>query len=100
MGRPEPILAARSDGGAVSLQATGHCNTGYQVLCRTAAARQKSMSVEDNQNIYQSISCKLEFGRRVRGGVLAGGGKLELHGRTHDKSNVKERDSCVRQMID
>lgn len=31
------------------------------------------MSLEDNQNIYQSISCKLEFGRRVRGGVVGRG---------------------------
>lgn len=87
MGRPEPILAARSDKGAVSLQATGHCNTGYQVLSRTPAARQKSMCGEDNQNIYQSISCKLEFGRWVRGGVCAGGGRLELHGCTQGKSD-------------
>lgn len=54
------------------MQATGRCNTGYQVVCRTPAAKQKSMSLEDNQNIYQSISCKLEFGRRVRGGVDVG----------------------------
>lgn len=45
------------------------------------------MSLEDNQNIYQSISCKLEFGRRVRGGVVGGGGglgELELHDGAHD----------------
>lgn len=67
------------------MQATGHCNTEYQVLCFTPAAKQKSMSLEDNQNIHQSISCKLEFGRRVRGGEV--GGLKELHsGAAHDMS--------------
>lgn len=49
------------------MQATVRCNTGYQVPGRTPADKQKSMSLEDNQNIYQSISCKLEFGRRDGG---------------------------------
>lgn len=84
------------------MQATGRCNTGYQVLRRTPAAEQKSMSLEDNQNVYQSISCKLEFGRRVRGGVAegVGGGELELHDGAHDMVgdmwNEETQDSCVR----
>lgn len=67
------------------MQTTGCCNTGYQVLGCTTAAKQKSMSLEDNQNVYQSISCKLEFGRRVMGGVVGGGeGKLSLRDGVHD----------------
>lgn len=81
------------------MEATGHCNTGYQILLRTPAAKQKSMSLEDNQDIYQSISCKLEFGRRVRGGVPGGGGEPELHDGAHDTvgdmSNEEIQDSCV-----
>lgn len=81
------------------MQATGHCNTGYQVLCRTPAAKQKSMSLEDNQNLYQSISCKLEFGRRVRGGAVWGEEvveELELQDEAHDMSNGEIQDWCVR----
>ncbi len=81
------------------MQATGRCNTGYQVLLRTPAAKQKSMSLEDNQNIYQSISCKLEFGRRLRGGAVGGGGELELHDGAHDMVgdlwNEEIQNSCV-----
>lgn len=65
------------------MQATGHCNKGYQVLGRAPTLEQKSMSLEDNQNLRQSISCKLEFGRRVR----AGAEKLEPHNGAHDKWN-------------
>lgn len=58
------------------------------------------MSLEDNQNIYQSISCKLEFGRRVRGGAARGGrGELELQAGAHDivgdMSNEEIQDLCV-----
>lgn len=103
--RGDKSTTAGSDGGGVSLQATGRCNKGYQVLCRTAVAEQKSMSLEDNQNIYQSISCKLEFGRRVRGGAVGGGGgELELHDGAHDMvgdtSNGEIQDSAVQLVMD
>lgn len=79
--RPEPILeqerreSAGSDRGAVSLRASGRCYTGYQVLLRTPAAGQKSMSLQDNPNIHQSISCKLEFGWRGGGRACVRGGQ-------------------------
>lgn len=57
------------------------------------------MSVEDNQNIYQSISCKLEFGRRVRGGVRAGGGELELHGGAHDMVGDMSKEGRFRTLV-
>lgn len=88
------------------MQATGHCNTGYQVLCRTPAAKQKSMSLEDNQSVYQSISCKLEFGRRVRGGVVVVGvgRELELHDGAHDMVgdmwNEEIQDWAVQLVMD
>lgn len=83
------------------MQATGRCNTEYQVLGHTPAAKQKSMSLEDNQNIYQSISCKLEFGRRLKGGEAWRSGGAELQNGAHDvagdTSNEEIQDvSCVR----
>ena len=80
------------------MRATGRCDTGYQVLGRTPAAKQKSMSLEDNQNIYQSISCKLEFGRRLKGGEAgrrSGGAQLQ----NGDAWDEEIRDvSCARDV--
>lgn len=97
--RADRGASPRSDRGAISLQATGRCNTGYQVLLRTPAAKQKSMSLQDNQNIHQSISCKLEF-RLGGAGVLVGWGAEEnytkLHDMAGDTSTEEIQDvSCV-----
>lgn len=54
------------------------------------------MSLEDNQNIYQSISCKLEFGRRVR----RGGGTRAVHDMVGDMSNEEIQDSAVQLVMD
>lgn len=75
--RPKPVLEQTGREVLAQTEEPSHCErlgaakTGYQVLLRTPAAKQKSMSLQDNQNIHQSISCKLEFGW---GGGGVGGG--------------------------
>lgn len=85
-GRREPVLEE------AGTEEPSHCRRRATATGGIrSAAKQKSMSLEDNQNLHQSISCKLEFGRRVRGGAE----KLELHNGADDKWNKAIQGWCV-----